>query len=606
MRFLSALLLVLMLSACANSGQPGDPQQNPTQPDPTQPTQPVDPSFDNPVETTQPGLWSDPATWGGRVPQNGEYVEIAAGTVVTLDTNTAALSGLRIEGELKAASKDVALTSEFIIVQGLFEIGSAQTPFAHRAVVTLTGNNPDKKTPFSDGVGNKVLAVLAGGKLELHGAAKTSWSKLAKTALVGETSLEVLDANGWQVGDTLAVAPSDFNPFEMEEVTITSVTGNTVSFTPALNYQHWGETQTQDRHVLDMRAEVANLNRNILLTSDAKAYPDFAGHIIFREGSSVHLDNTEVTRMGQPGKLGRYSLHFHLAKNMSGSYIKNSSVHHVFQRGLVIHQTDNVKVENNTVVDVYGNGYYLEDSIEIGNHFENNLAMLIRYTPRAYRLSTTDGDNRAERLAAFWITNSANVFKNNHAVGVENGMGYWFVPTDRDLPRELWYHPNMKEPMREFSGNVAHTISFNAAPPDGGKGVFNLGYGPEEAGTCLRFDAGFPATENIEQYSQSVTNFLAYKCRNAAVWDNNLRPLVGVKLVDSRTGVSNAQGRGIQIELKDSLIFSGSNNNPAGRDMQQALTYASFSHSSVETCASAGVLLTNTPVVGNITEVNCE
>lgn len=551
-----------------------------------------------------PGAWSDPDTWGGSVPQDGDYVEIAESVRVTLDTDTASLSGLRIQGELVAADKDVALTSEFVVIEGLFQIGIEAKPYVHQATVTLTGD-ADRETPFSTGVGNKVLAVLDGGRLELHGAAKTGWTQLAATAAAGATSLRVLDASGWEVGDTLAVAPSDFDPFEAEEVVITALNGNTVGFSPALAYQHWGETETHGEHLVDMRAEVANLNRSIHLTSDAGAYPNMGGHLIFREGSQIRIDGTEVSRMGQPGKQGRYSVHFHLAKDMAGSYVRNSSIHHAYQRGLVIHQTDSVEVEDNVIFDVYGNGYYLEDSIEINNVFERNLAMLIRYTPREFRLSQPDGDDRAERLAAFWITNSANEFRDNHAVGVENGMGFWFTPPDRDLPRELWYHDSHKQPMREFSGNVAHTISFNRSSPDGGKGVFNLGYGPEEAGSCLRLDAGFPYSEGLDRLNAPVTNFLAYKCRNTGVWDDNRQPLIGLKVVDSRTGAINAQGRNVELRIQNSLILSGSRNNPPGRDMHEVLTQGPFGHTSHSSCAADNVVLSNTLIVGDIKPNGC-
>ena len=44
------------------------------------------------------------------------------------------------------------------------------------------------------------------------------------------------------------------------------------------------------------------------------------------------LSNVEVRNGGQGLKLGKYPLHFHLIGNVSESYIRNSSVHHVFNR----------------------------------------------------------------------------------------------------------------------------------------------------------------------------------------------------------------------------------------------------------------------------------
>jgi hypothetical protein len=45
-------------------------------------------------------LWSDPATWGGSVPTTDDDVTIPFGMSVTLDTTTAILANLRIEGDL--------------------------------------------------------------------------------------------------------------------------------------------------------------------------------------------------------------------------------------------------------------------------------------------------------------------------------------------------------------------------------------------------------------------------------------------------------------------------------------------------------------------------
>ena len=43
-----------------------------------------------------------------------------------------------------------------------------------------------------------------------------------------------------RVGDAIVLAPSGFNALEAEKVTLTAVTGNSVSFTPALRCMNQG------------------------------------------------------------------------------------------------------------------------------------------------------------------------------------------------------------------------------------------------------------------------------------------------------------------------------------------------------------------------------
>src|SRR5687767_5126736 len=62
-------------------------------------------------------LWSDPATWNGSKPVDGQEVVIPEGIEIILDENTPALGGLLIEGKLTFARKDLALTAKYIMVE---------------------------------------------------------------------------------------------------------------------------------------------------------------------------------------------------------------------------------------------------------------------------------------------------------------------------------------------------------------------------------------------------------------------------------------------------------------------------------------------------------
>lgn len=61
---------------------------------------------------------------------------------------------------------------------------------------------------------------------------------------------------------------------ECENVTITSINGNTITFTPPLVYEHYGDTTTTISNsvaTLDTRSAVGLLSRNIRITKGPDA-----------------------------------------------------------------------------------------------------------------------------------------------------------------------------------------------------------------------------------------------------------------------------------------------------------------------------------------------
>ena len=88
-------------------------------------------------------------------------------------------------------------------------------------------------------------------------------------------------------------------------------------------------------------------------------------------------------------RLGRYPVHFHLNGDMSGSYIRDSSIANAFNRAVNIHNTHNVRVLNNVAYNVYGGAMFTEDSIETGKtgrvqDFQRGTMVLAsRYTIRS-------------------------------------------------------------------------------------------------------------------------------------------------------------------------------------------------------------------------------
>src|SRR6478735_12516006 len=171
--------------------------------------------------------WSDRATWPNKkVPVAGEKVEIATGKNVILDVSPPALGGLTINGKLSFADKsDLELSTEWILVHGELEVGTEAKPFTHKATITLTDNVKNEQMM---GMGDRGI-MLSGGTLNLHGDRSNTWTKLAKTADAGSTSIEVLNAAQWKVGDEIVLASTDYNPRQAERRTISAISGNNIT-----------------------------------------------------------------------------------------------------------------------------------------------------------------------------------------------------------------------------------------------------------------------------------------------------------------------------------------------------------------------------------------
>src|SRR5579864_3452102 len=281
--------------------------------------------------------WSDAATWPDKkVPGKDAVVTIGRDMDVVLDVTPPALHGLTINGKLSFAdNKDLELTTEWIMVHGELEIGTEAKPHTHQATITLTDNVKDEDFGGLGGNDRSDRGImLMGGTLNLHGDRTNSWTKLSSTANAGATSIQVLNASGWRVGDEIVLASTDYDPRQAERRTISAVHanangGNTITLDKKLDYMHFGRI-TFD---VDERGEVGLLTRNIKLQASADAEQSFyGGHVMAMVGSKMFVEGVEFNRMGQNMTLARYPIHWHLIGDAPGQYIRNAAIHDSYNR----------------------------------------------------------------------------------------------------------------------------------------------------------------------------------------------------------------------------------------------------------------------------------
>merc|ERR1712232_32682 len=71
----------------------------------------------------------------------------------------------------------------------------------------------------------------------------------------------------------------------------------------------------------------------------------YGGQTSFLQHSTIHVENTEFQKLGQGLMMGRYPLHFHLAGDASGNYLRGNSVHRSVNRCVTLHGVFNVVIE---------------------------------------------------------------------------------------------------------------------------------------------------------------------------------------------------------------------------------------------------------------------
>jgi len=219
------------------------------------------------------------------------------------------------------------------------------------------------------------------------------------------------------------------------------------------------------------------------------------------------LEGVGFVNCGQQGLLGRYPIHFHMSKSVSGSIVSKNLVRNSNQRGIVVHGTDYLNVSENVLYNTKGHGFLLEDGIEQFNKFTRNLAASTR------KVKTLISDDESDDSpSSYWITNPTNYYEGNVAAGAD-GSGFWFELLARGsrvkskVFNSSGRHPRT-EPLLLFSDNIAHSNTNT-----GLRTYPHRGYSPDETAEFLRFSSFRNSRDgifiNISRNLNFVDSFLA-------------------------------------------------------------------------------------------------
>ncbi|MBQ4824481.1 hypothetical protein J4729_07945 [Leisingera sp. HS039] len=262
------------------------------------------------------GSWFDAATWAnGKVPGAGDDVYIPKGiSVVYDDVSKASLGTVGVDGGLHfAVDTDTRMVVDTLVTgnASVLTIGAEGNPVQSgvSAEIVIADNGPIDLSADPTQLGR---GVVTNGKVEIQGASKAPYLKLAEEPEAGDNVLMLEgDVGSWQVGDSLVVMGTEYVGNDKngvlqtqdEEVTIVSINAKTgaVTLDKPLKYDH----TTPDyagREGIDneLSVYVGNSTRNVTFSSENPE--GVRGHVMFRHNPDVEVRFAEFDELGRTDK----------------------------------------------------------------------------------------------------------------------------------------------------------------------------------------------------------------------------------------------------------------------------------------------------------------
>ena len=137
------------------------------------------------------------------------------------------------------------------------------------------------------------------------------------------------------------------------------------------------------------------------------------------EGSEMRISGTEIRNCGQADGKKWHCVHFNkLGEVKTGtSYFVGNSVHHSWNRGVVVSKTAHLPIVDNAMYFIEGHTFHQSDDDSVHNVYEHNVAI---HTKKTLCCCRTDC-----KPASFSIRNPKNYWRNNSAAGSARwGFGF--------------------------------------------------------------------------------------------------------------------------------------------------------------------------------------
>lgn len=399
------------------------------------------------MKSLQNGLWSDPATWGGKIPASADNLIISHEVELDIDSS---ISGATVTPEgclMFKEDKSVTLqSSKNIVILGCFEMQPANSKIIH----LLRFINIDE-SKFVGG-GMEVLDtdiglwVMDNGMVTFEGTEKMGWTRSGFPIPSGATSFAVEDAKGWEASDEIVIMPTAPNAINYDERVIKSLQGNIIT----LNSAATAHPQITGYPT----AEVINLTRNVRIEGTMSGHSHiFICSMMKQEITAVAIRymGPRKTQQGMANSLvsGRYGLHFHHCEDGSrGNVVDCVVIRDCASHCFVAHSSHGITFEQCATYNSIGDAYWYD--LQEPTHdltYDECIAALINFIPRSLDMDlwAIDKSDKVPDLGANgWLLGRGdnNTIKDCVVVGSSgdpHAKGGFLWPTrDENNPEGVW------------------------------------------------------------------------------------------------------------------------------------------------------------------------
>lgn len=435
----------------------------------------------------QSGLWSDPTTWGGRLPGTSEIVSIPSGLTVTYDVvsdvkldTVAVQAGATLQFRTDVSTR-LRVTNFLVMPAGTLTIGTTATPVLSTAKAEVIINDlPIDTTKDPEQYGHGLIGL---GTVSMHGAIMShTFVRLALEPRAGDTTLTLsTSVSGWLVGQKLVLPDTrhllsserwgNYVPqWELPVIASISADGRVVTLTTPLQYDHLGARNPDG--VLEFLPHVGVINRNVVVRSENAR--GTRGYTFFTSRANVDLQYTQFAGLGRTSNAafdnttfdaagivnhvgtnqgGRYAVYFnHLmgpivtpANGFQFTFDSNAVFCPIdpmpFRWGVTLNDSSYGLVSNNVLYNWAGASIVGESGRESFNVIEHNFVVATRGDQNPRNNDARDG-------SAFWFRGFNNYIRDNVAAnaydnfqGIVSGSGfnlYWPAASKQDTPVPLF------------------------------------------------------------------------------------------------------------------------------------------------------------------------
>lgn len=405
-------------------------------------------------------------------------VVIPCGECVVMDVAGGTLllqAGIDIIGKLVFPDGyKLNLSAPIIAIQGELEMTASKTVDGIPNIkITMFGANDKFITPVdvnakackgaaTCNVGKKGI-VVAGGKVTIRGLPvdTPSWTRLSAVDGPSNNPVKIVVPSvvlgKWGVGAEILITPHTRVWNENQVRTIKSITQSGRFALIELNSPILRPTTVSESP--EFAVEVALLSKNIVFQGGADINAQHGGHFMIMHTPTVvqTIEGVDFQKFGQQGNLGRYPIHFHFCNDVPGSVVSKNTIRQSNQRCVVVHGTNQLRIQENVAFDTKGHCYITEDGMEVNNQFIRNLGAQTGIPNKIIPNQGDNGDETDKEPATFWITSPTNSWVGNVAAGSEHS-GYWFEPKLRGARASAF--PDLDpqySPLIMFKDNVAHS-----------------------------------------------------------------------------------------------------------------------------------------------------